>query len=60
MSFAARLTLLGAAGGVQHSAAKLGSWLSAASAGGDRAAICSSPVAYDSLRAANCTEDFLM
>ncbi|HEX4001998.1 MAG TPA: hypothetical protein VHX36_05075, partial [Candidatus Acidoferrales bacterium] len=30
------------------------------STGGGRAAICSSPVAYGSLRAANCTDGFLM
>jgi len=48
------------AGGVEHQAAALGAGLSAARTGDDRAAICSSPVAYGPLRAAKCTESFVM
>jgi hypothetical protein len=48
------------AGKVQHAETALGAGLSAASAVGDRAAICNSSVAYGSLRAANCTKGFLM
>jgi transposase InsO family protein len=48
------------ASGVQHQASTLGPGLQAASTGGVRAPICSSPVAYGSLRAANCTKGFVM